>query len=72
MTEFTHQDAQMAHAWRTGNEESLGGFHEALVTAFGRADASNFERLALGFPGLAAAFKADVADIDFDDMYLGK
>lgn len=72
MTAYTEAEARMATAYYTGNEDTLGGFHEALVTAFGRADSANFAKLALGFPGLAAAFRANVAEVDFDNMYLGE
>lgn len=35
-----------------------GSFAEALITTFGRADAFNFERLALVFPDYAQAVTA--------------
>lgn len=75
MNTYTYEDAQMALAWRNGYEASLGGFHEALVTAFGRADSGNFARLSAAFPGLGAAFRASAEDLaDFvtsDKRYMG-
>lgn len=42
---------------------ALGGFEEALLKAFSRADSQNFKRLAQGFPEHAQALRMDSSDL---------
>ncbi len=42
---------------------ALGGFDEALLTAFNRADSQNFERLAQSFPEYALALRAELQEL---------
>lgn len=42
---------------------ALGGFEEALLTAFSRADSQNFEKLAQGFPEHAQALRVELQEL---------